>query len=77
MGIKLFGLPWSKATKKAILLLNDSGLKHEFVNLEETNSRKMEMLVALTGRTEIPQMFVDRVSYVGNEQISGYIGSGL
>jgi len=77
MGVKLIGLPWSKATKKAILLLNDAGIGHDFINLEETNSRKMEMMVALTGRTEIPQMFVDGVSYVGNEQISGYIRSGL
>ena len=75
MGVKLMGLPWSKATKKAVVILNDAKIQYQFVNLEETNSRKMEMLVALTGRTELPQMFVDGVSYIGVEQISGYIGA--
>ena len=75
MAVKLMGLPWSKATKRAVVLLNDANIQYQFVNLEETNSRKMEMLVSLTGRTELPQMFVGGVSYVGVEQISGYIGS--
>ena len=75
MGIKLLGLPWSKATKKAITMLNDAKVSFEFVDLEETNSSRMEMMVALTGRTELPQMFVNGVCYVGNQQIREYIGS--
>ena len=71
---KLLGLEWSNSTKKAMMLLDDAGIPYSLVDLEESSSRKMEAMVALTGKTEIPQLFVGGISYVGLERIRIYIG---
>lgn len=70
---KLLGLEWSNATKKSRMLLDDANVSYTFIDLEESSSRKMEAMVALTGKTELPQLFIGGTSYVGIERIRRYI----
>ena len=71
----LLGLDESIATKKAINLLSDAGIPYEYKNILNTESRLAEMMIALTGSSEVPQFFAGGESYVGVEQIRRYIRS--
>ena len=70
----LLGLKESVATQKSIQLLSDSGIRYKYEDILNTQSRLSEMMIALTGSSEVPQLFVGGESYVGKGQIQRYIG---
>lgn len=72
---KLAGLKESISTQKIIQILDDAGFRYQFVDLVTTSSRGMEMMVSLTGSSELPQLFVGGENYIGTEQIRRYIRS--
>ena len=75
MLIKLWGLSWQQQTKSVIQMLEDSKLKFDFVDIEDTTSPRMSQLLALSNDKELPQLFVEGVVYIGKEQIRRYIES--
>lgn len=75
MLIKLWGLSWQQQTKSAIQMLEDSKIRYDFVDIEDTTSPRMSQLLALSSDKELPQLFVEGVAYVGKEQIRRYIES--
>ena len=63
------------ATKKSIQLLSDAGIGYRYEDILNTESRLAEMMIALTGSSEVPQFFLGGESYIGTEQIRRYIRS--
>lgn len=72
---KLAGLKESISTQKIMQILDDAGIRYEFVDLIASDSRDMEMMVSLTASNELPQLFVGGENYIGTEQIRKYIRS--
>ena len=56
-------------------MLEDSNIRFDFIDVEDTDSPRMEQVLALTGEKELPQLFVEGVAYVGKQEIRRYIGS--
>lgn len=75
MQIKLWGLSWQNQTKSAIRMLEDANIRYDFVDVESTDSPRMAQILALSGEKELPQLFVEGVTYVGKQQIRRYIGA--
>ena len=72
---RLAGLKESISTQKVMQILDDAGIRYEFIDLITTSSRSMEMMVSLTGSNELPQFFIGGEHYIGTKQIRGYIRS--
>tara|TARA_B100000963_G_scaffold362053_2_gene402777 strand:- start:10008 stop:10184 length:177 start_codon:yes stop_codon:yes gene_type:complete len=56
-------------------MLEDANIRFDFIDVEDTDSPRMEQVLALTGEKELPQLFVEGVAYVGKQEIRRYIGS--
>lgn len=56
-------------------MLEDSRTRYDFVDVEDTDSPRMEQIMVLTGEKELPQLFVEGVAYIGKQEIRRYIGS--
>jgi glutaredoxin len=69
----LLGLKESMATKKARQLLSDAGTRYKYEDILRVDSSIGQMMVAITGSTVVPQLFVGGDSYVGEEQVRRYI----
>ena len=69
----LLGLKESIATKKARQLLSDAGTRYKYEDILSIESSIGQMMVAITGSTVVPQLFVGGDSYVGEEQVRRYI----
>ena len=69
----LLGLEESLATKKARQLLSDGGIRYKYENILSTDSSIGGMMVAITGSTVVPQLFIGGDSYVGEEQVRRYL----
>ena len=75
MLVKLWGLSWQSQTKAVMNMLEDANIRFDFIDVEDTDSPRMEQVLALTGEKELPQLFVEGVAYVGKQEIRRYIGS--
>ena len=75
MGLSLFGLVYNRETKNIVKLLENNNKEYSFIDLGDGKTRTMEMLVAITGSTNLPQLFDGGESYIGEKQIRRYIGS--
>ncbi len=75
MLVKLWGLSWQSQTKVVMNMLEDANIRFDFIDVEDTDSPRMEQVLALTGEKELPQLFVEGVAYVGKQEIRRYIGS--
>ena len=69
----LLGLQESVATKKSRQLLSDAGIRYKYEDILRVDSRIGGMMVAITGSTVVPQLFVGGDSYVGEKQVRRYI----
>ena len=69
----LLGLEESVATKKARQVLSDAGIRYKYEDILSIDSHTGGMMVAITGSTVVPQLFVGGDSYVGEEQVRRYI----
>jgi glutaredoxin len=69
----LLGLKESVATKKARQLLSDAGIRYKYEDILSTDSLVGGMMVAITGSTVVPQLFVGGDSYVGEKQVRRHI----
>ena len=56
-------------------MLEDANIRFDFIDVEDTDSPRMEQVLALTGEKELPQLFVEGVAYVGKQEIRRYIGA--
>jgi len=54
-------------------ILSDAGVRHRYEDILSLDTNLGQMMLALTGSSEVPQLFVGGESYVGSEQISRYI----
>lgn len=75
MGLQLFGLIYNKETKNIVKLLENNNKEYKFIDLGDGKTKTMEMLIAITGSTNLPHLFNGGESYLGEEQIRQYIGS--
>lgn len=75
MLVKLWGLSWQSQTKAVINMLEDANIRFDFIDVEDTDSPRMEQILALTGEKELPQLFVEGVAYIGKQEIKRYIGA--
>jgi len=75
MLVKLWGLSWQSQTKSVINMLEDANVRFDFIDVEDTDSPRMEQIIALTGDKELPQLFVEGVAYVGKQEIRRYLGA--
>jgi glutaredoxin len=71
----LLGMKESASSNKAERLLSDAGIRFRYQDILTKDSRVAEMMQAISGSYEVPQLFVGGDSYVGIEQIRRYIGS--
>ena len=69
----LVGVEGSVSTGKAIQLLSDAGIRHRYQDMLDTDSKYADMVLAISGSVEVPQLFVGGDVYVGNDKISRYI----
>jgi glutaredoxin len=69
----LVGVEGSVSTRKAIQLLSDAGVRHRYQEMLDTDSKYADMVLAISGSVEVPQLFVGGDVYVGNDKISRYI----
>ncbi len=70
---KLFGTGNSKNTKRVLEILDTSSIEYDFIDIIDIESIKGEMMFALTGSPELPQLFDGGESYVGYDQVRKYI----
>ena len=70
---KLFGTGNSKNTNRALEILDTSSIEYDFIDIIDIESIKGEMMFALTGSPELPQLFDGGESYVGYDQVRKYI----
>lgn len=56
-------------------MLEDANIRFDFIDVEDTDSPRMEQILALTGEKELPQLFVEGVAYIGKQEIKRYIGA--
>ena len=75
MRAKLFGLQWQEDSQKAITILEDSKRPFDFVDIGDTSSALMDAVTVLSGKSTLPQLHSEGVSYVGYESIQRYCGS--
>lgn len=75
MLVKLWGLSWQSQTKAVIGMLEDARIMFDFIDVEDMDSPRMEQILALSGDKELPQLFVEGVSYIGKQEIRRYIGA--
>jgi hypothetical protein len=68
----MFGLQWQTDTKKAITMLEDSKAPYDFIDVGDTGSAIMDAMVVLSGKTELPQLYSQGVTYVGLKSIQSY-----
>ena len=73
----MFGLIYNKETKDVVKLLENNNVEYDFIDLGDGKTKTMEMLIAITGSTNLPQLFDGGESYIGEKQIRGYLGSRL
>ena len=71
----LLGLKESISTQKSIQMLVDAGIRHRYEDILNIETNLGQMMLALTGSAEVPQLLVGGESYVGSEQIRRYIGT--
>lgn len=71
----LLGMKESIPSNKSQQLLLDAGIRFRYEDILSRDSRLAEMMRAITGSLEVPQLFVGGDTYVGIEQIRRYIGS--
>ena len=69
----LVGVEDSVSTAKAIQLLADAGVRYRYQDMLDTDSIHADMVLAISGSVEVPQLFVGGDVYVGNDKISRYI----
>ena len=74
MVIKLVGPSWQEDTQRAIRALSDGKVEHEFVDIVDDSAIELEIASALSGSSDLPQMFVNGVEFVGLANILAYIG---
>ncbi len=70
----LLGMKESIPSNKAEQILSDAGVRYRYEDILNKDSRLAEMMQAITGSLEVPQLLVGGDSYVGIEQIRRYIG---
>ena len=70
----LLGMKESVPTQKSMQILSDAGVRYKYEDILNTSSRLSEMMSAISGSLEVPQLFVGGDTYVGLEQIRRYIG---
>ena len=75
MGFKLFGMIYQRETKDIVKLMENTNREYEFVDLGDGSTKNMEMLVAITGTSVLPQLFDGGESYLGEKQIRAYFGN--
>ena len=73
----MFGLIYNKETKDVVKLLENNNVEYDFIDLGDGKTKTMEMLIAITGSTNLPQLFDGGESYIGEKQIRRYLGSRL
>tara|TARA_Y100000004_G_scaffold174166_1_gene212642 strand:- start:1283 stop:1573 length:291 start_codon:yes stop_codon:yes gene_type:complete len=71
---RLYGSKTSKSTDKVLTMLSDAKIEYQWFEVKGQSSQESEMLLALTGSMELPQLFVGGQSFVGVEQIHRHIG---
>ena len=69
----LVGVEDSVSTTKTIQLLADAGVRYRYQDMLNTDSVYADMLLAISGSVEVPQLFVGGDVYIGNDKISRYI----
>jgi glutaredoxin len=69
----LVGLDGSVSTRKAIQLLSDAGINYRYQEMLNTESKYADMLLAISGSVEVPQLLVGGDVYAGNEKIRRYV----
>ena len=75
MGVKVVGPSWQKETQRAIKALSDGKVEYELLDIVDDSAVELEIASALSGSSEMPQMFVDGVDFVGLGSILAYIGN--
>ena len=70
----LLGMKESIPSNKAEQILSDAGVRYRYEDILNKDSRLAEMMQAIAGSLEVPQLLVGGDSYVGIEQIRRYIG---
>ncbi len=71
----LLGMKESIPSNKAQQILSDAGIRVRYEDILNKDSRIAEMMRAITGSLEVPQLFIGGDTYVGIEQIRRYIGN--
>tara|TARA_B110001454_G_scaffold125000_1_gene116633 strand:- start:721 stop:1041 length:321 start_codon:yes stop_codon:yes gene_type:complete len=69
----LLGLKESISTQKSMQILSDAGIRHRYEDILSLDTNLGQMMLAISGSAEVPQLFVGGESYVGSEQISRYV----
>jgi hypothetical protein len=75
MRAKLFGLSWLSDSQKAITILEDSKRPYDFVDVGDIASPIMDAVTVLSGKSDLPQLHFEGVTYVGLKSIQAYCGS--
>ena len=73
--MKLLGLSYQRETKDVVKLLENANVNYTFINLGDGNTKNMEMLIAISGSSNLPQLFDGGENYVGQGKIHKHIGS--
>ena len=73
--IEIYFKTWCSYSRKALALLSDKGIP--FVGIDVTSDRVREAeMIDRSGRTSVPQIFIDGEPVGGHDELSALMDSG-
>jgi len=74
-GIEIYFKTWCPYSRKALALLSDKGVS--FTGIDVTSDRVLEAeMTDRSGRTSVPQIFIDGEPVGGYDDFSAFVASG-
>ncbi len=73
--IEIYFKTWCPYSRKALALLSDKGVPFAGIDVTSDRVREAEM-IDRSGRTSVPQIFIDGEPVGGYDDLSALVGSG-
>ncbi len=73
--IEIYFKTWCSYSRKALALLSNKGIPFTGIDVTSDRVREAEM-IDRSGRTSVPQIFIDGEPVGGHDELSAFIDSG-
>lgn len=74
--VEIYTTPWCPYCWRAKRLLATKGVKYVEIDLWQESARRAEMVARASGRTTVPQLFIDGRGIGGSDELAALEASG-